>query len=425
MALITLNGSGLQTSSSNTNEGVKPVVTLEQKYDASILLTEESVQKSFFNEDYVREEMSEAVADALAATVTGASIYVTYFNMTKRNVADRSQQSDNVLEYDALHHSFFKILKFEMKVQGSFEFNFNQSPSVSEWKGSAFLYPYFKPNIGDYFLYEVENGVVGLFKVNNTTRLSIRSATWTRIDFELVKLPVTDTDDTTKMLEDSVSETFYFNTEAFLASNGALLTTTAQETINQLTIYRSNLIRYYYNKFFDNSYHHTFVKPDGVYDPYLVEFWYQLDEPCKGTTIPTRLITKPVNMERSIWYLILHPDDKIKDPVFAKYDNRLCVYRVWETTINSLINKSYVYLHDTTHSEEEEDYPLCDYITLASNSVQIGTILKNYLVDRLVNTELLINEILSVPEKDITDMFYQVPFLIFLCDCVIRKLKYG
>ena len=69
MALIKLSGSGSATSSFVENEGVKPVVDLKCKYDATSLLADEVVQKTYFNEDYETEELAEAISDALATTV--------------------------------------------------------------------------------------------------------------------------------------------------------------------------------------------------------------------------------------------------------------------------------------------------------------------------------------------------------------------
>lgn len=398
------------------------MVTLEEKYDASYLLEEEVTQNSYFNEDYVSEEYAEAVQDALATTVQGSSIFVTYFHMIRSNVADRTNQADNVIEYDSVHHAFHKILHFEMKVQGSFEFSFDQEPAVSKWQGTAYTYPYFKPNVSDYFLYMVEEGKLGLFKVNDVKRLSIRSATWTQIQFELVKYPVTDTDDTMKMLNESVSDTYVFDTDSFLASNGALLTTDESETIKLLIKYRSSLIDYYYMKFFDHNYHHTFIRPDGVYDPYMVTFWYWLEEPCRNQWIPARLINRPKNMPRSIWYHIRYPDTPIKDPVYPYYCIDTWRSRLWETTINSLINKKYVLIHELTDQHAMLDYPLTDYETRED---RFGQLLKLYMVDRVADTGMLIEEILDTTKKEPMRQFYETPFLIYECDCVIRKLKYG
>lgn len=397
------------------------MVTLKEKYDASVLLDEEVTQNSYYNEDYVTEELAEAVQDALATTVQGSSIFVTYYQMVRSNVSDGTNQADNVIEYDSVHHAYFKIMHFEMKVQGSFEFAFEQEPAVSKWTGTAYTYPYFKPNVGDYFLYAVEEGKLGLFKVNDVRRLSIRSATWSQIQFELVKYPVEEGDEVYTHLEESVSGTYYFDTDSFLASNGALLTTEESEIIAQLIRLRSSLIDYYYRKFYDHNYHHTFIRPDKVYDPYMLEFWYWLEEPCKGQWIPSRLINRPKHMNQSIWFHIRYPDTPIKDPVLPKYCIDKWTARLWETTINSLINKPYVLLHEEDPNCQMLDYPLVDYLNKDDRFHQL---LKMYMVDRVADTGMLVEEILETPRKALMDMFYQTPFLIYECDCVIRKLKY-
>lgn len=396
-------------------------MTLAEKYDAAVLLGEASVQKSYYNEDYVTEELAEAVQDALATTVAGSSIFVTYYQLVRSNVDDRTNQSDNVIEYDNVHHAYFRILNFEMKVQGSFQFNFLQDPQRSTWTGTAYTYPYFKPNIGDYFTYEVESGKLGLFKVNNVTRLGIRSATWSEISFELVKNPVDENDEYFKHLLESVTGTYYFDTEAFLASNGALLTTEESENLARLILLRDNLIQYYYSKFYDHNYHHTFIRPDGVHDPYMLEFWYWLEEPCKNLYIPSRLINHPREMNRSIWFWFRYPDKPIKDPLLKEYCIDIWKNRVWETTINSLINKPYVLIHVNDGKHEMKEYPLCNW---KERTDRFGTIEKQYLEDRVADTSLLIEEILTTPEKEPMDMFYETPFLIYVADCVIRKIKY-
>jgi hypothetical protein len=267
----------------------------------------------------------------------------------------------------------------------------------------------------------VESGKLGLFKVNNVIRLGIRSATWSEISFELVKNPVDENDEYFKHLLESVTGTYYFDTEAFLASNGALLTTDESENLARLILLRDNLIQYYYSKFYDHNYHHTFIRPDGIHDPYMLEFWYWLEEPRKNLYIPSRLINHPREMNRSIWFWFRYPDKPIKDPLLKEYCIDIWKNRVWETTINSLINKPYVLIHVNDGKHEMKEYPLCNW---KERTDRFGTIEKQYLEDRVADTSLLIEEILTTPEKEPMDMFYETPFLIYVADCVIRKIKY-
>lgn len=421
MGLINLNGSGFSTSSLNDNDGIKPVVNVAEIYDATPL--EQKVQESYYNEDYQREEQAVAIQDALATTVQGASIFVTYYQQIRSNVADRTNQADNVIAYDSVHHAFFKILHFEMKIQGSLDFSFEQEPSISQWQGAGITFPYFKPSVSDYFTYEVEEGKSGLFKVNNVKRLSIRSATWSQINFELVNYPVSD--DNLQFLTESVSDTYYFDTERFLASDGALLKSDEADIIEKLSLYRTNLIDYYYSKFYDNEYHHTFIRPDGVYDPYVITFWYQLEEPCRNALIPAKLIDKPKLFKQSIWYQFLFPEYSIKDPLIPLYVVEIWTCHIWETVINSLINREYIMLNADSAASGSSAYPLCDYVAKAADNNRMGIIEKNFLEDRVIDTSLLVEEILSTASKELLNMFYETPFLIYLCDCVIRKLKYN
>ena len=126
-------------------------------------------------------------------------------------------------------------------------------------------------------------------------------------------------------------------------------------------------------------------------------------------------------MNRSIWYHIRYPDSPIKDTVFPKFCIEKWHARLWETTINSLINKEYVLIHEPTDQHVMKDYPMCDYET---RSDRFGQLLKLYMDDRVADTAMLIEEILSTPQKELMAMFYETPFLIYECDCVIRKLKY-
>lgn len=418
MGLIKLSGAGSQISYAKENENFNQVVDVATKYDASTLIADEITQRSYLNEDYDVESVSDVVLDALAVTVQGASVFVTYFNYIRSNVDQRSNQADNVIEYDTVHYAYSKILHFEMKVQGSFNFDFAQDPSITSWTGTAYTFPYFKPNIGDYFIYSVDNNTTGLFKVTGIKRLGIRAQTWTEITFELVKYPATAEE--TAAIDESVANTYYFNTEAFLASNGALLTTAAAEVINLLTAYRLDLADYYFTKFFDKYYHHTFLRPDGAYDPYVVEFWYKLKDPCKNNKVPTKLIPSPFGLTRSIWWDILYPDRKIKDAPLTKYRLDIWNYRVWDTAITSLINKDYVNLYESTETTAL-DYPLWDYTTRTD---RFGTLLNLYLTAQTVNTDNLIADILATSSKDDTAIFYETPVLLHLCDRVIRKLKY-
>ena len=98
--------------------------------------------------------------------------------------------------------------------------------------------------------------------------------------------------------------TMYFDKYKYLAGNTTLLTTDAFQQKKDLEHIRLEIIEDYIERFYDREYS-TFMRPDGIYDPYIVEYWNKKVSIQDSTPHmrPTQILISVSNGigKRSIW----------------------------------------------------------------------------------------------------------------------------
>lgn len=208
-------------------------------------------------------------ARQLLGYVKGHRIPVTYYRqMRQGNLSIRSQIADYATQRSSLTTEYQKILNLEITLQQGLEFVTDPDHASAGLSGSGMMYPYMNPSVGDVFTYGLGDGRVGVFQISQVDPTSIRNQRIFRVNFVLQNF-LTEEEQTA--LDASVTQTSVFDKTNYLGGTATLLSETTYLNLQKLKAYRSNLSKFYHQKFYDPDIA-SYAYPGMAYDPYVVKF---------------------------------------------------------------------------------------------------------------------------------------------------------
>lgn len=376
----------------------------------------------------VIEEPSPTLA-ILAQYATGSTIQVTWYHHMNTETFGRSFESDISLALDNAHYCLLKINNFEMKLTDSINFEYNTGDVTSAIAGSAIVYPYFVPYQGDLFLYEVEPGHIGLFKVAEApTRLSIREGTYHRITFVLVAW---HTPEWNTKLEACVEDVAYFDVNRFLTTKGSLLSSDEKYLQTDIAKWIGVLTTYFCENFYDKRIFQTFVedpttKEEIPYDPYLVEFISRIIPISNMPGYPNQLVSDPLHWKRSLWFQLLDPEMVPNEILISKVKCLIHKVTYRTTRINALTNRPYIEL--TLEEDNVYSYPpfeLPEEYNTDPENITVPEQVKLYIVEHKVHPAHLIDLCKSIFTKTREEQYYYIAVLLFLLKKTHAALRSG
>ena len=307
------------------------------------------VEDTFHNRTSVNTDRFHQVVDDLKGFAEGSAVKVTYYkeHYSETDIHGRHNTEESL--HNA-HKSVLKIIGFEMRMTGALQYNHDTDENLSKMDGEAYTYPGFEPEIGDRFVYEIDHGKYGLFRiVKAPTRTSIRASTYFKISFSFVDYM---TETLAAQIDEGVMDVAYFDKKRFLHEPGALLI--HDEVVDMMFFeeQRAKMVHYYQQKFLDEQIMYSFMRPDGVYDPYVTDFMMKILDFSDLGTLATQLYQDAPYLEDSIWRAILDRNVPLESvPTgMTKVLHKLGSKSV---LVNSLINKYYMKFVD---SKSLKDY---------------------------------------------------------------------
>ena len=320
------------------NPGIKSVEPVVLKPADEKLVDQKYVDDTFHNATAVNVDRFPQVVKDLRGFADGKPITVLYFK-EHYSETDIKGRHYTVESTNNVHNSVLKIYNFEIRLSGSLEYNHNTEDAFSELTGEAFTYPGFIPEEGDRFIYEISIGRYGLFRVvRPPVRTSIRASTYHKISFALTDYL---TEEKMREYEAHVVDCAYFDKQRFLAEPGALLLHDEVVEIEYCKKQRAKMINYFQSKFLDDQIMYSYMRPDGVYDPYVTDFMRKILDFSETGVMVTQLYEGAPFMDESIWSALLDPDIPLESvpTSTAKYLYQLGSKSV---LVTSLINKPYL-----------------------------------------------------------------------------------
>lgn len=205
----------------------------------------------------------------LAGFIRGMRIRVTYYALKKQGGSnDQTALSDYTAERGAVTTEYTRILNQEIVLKEGLQFSFDGSKAASEIEYQALFYPGQQPNTGDKMLYELGPGQLVILTISLVEPLSPYQKTAYAISFSVQSF-ADHTD--IEALNGSTTSTFVWSPQMSYGTPYSVLTQDTYILLQFITAYRSELINYYFETFYDERLN-SFARPDGIYDPCCVRF---------------------------------------------------------------------------------------------------------------------------------------------------------
>ena len=425
MGLLTLQGSTSRQSTPEQNEHVIDNVTTqvspEQRH-----VNKPYTKDSFINKNSLNIDRYSGVLNTLERFIAGSDITVTYYHNQVATTNDLSNDADRAESLDPVHSNVMRIESFQFKLQDPMDFAYDGENTSSEYRGTGICYSGFTPVVGDWFLYEIEAGVVGRFEVDGVPeRLSIDSRTCHTIPFRLTGFP---DEQEIQQYETRVRKVAWFDLQTFLLGNATLLTSESYEFIMQAERTIRLLKEFYYDKFYERLEYKSYLRPDSVYDPYIVDFMNKVVGYDNVYNAPQQLITNRKFDRHSIWNKLLNPDLVPWYLLKMSYTRKRRTYSTNSVSINCLLNREYVELTDGTESSMEITNP---YIFEGLTDITSETysdfdkLVCGYLNSKCIHTQTLVLCIDNFMLWSEMDQFYRIPIMLLLLKESVRNIREG
>ena len=361
-------------------------------------------------------------AAALAlGLMKGHRILVTYYRLLNNQGSNnRTNMTDLPAMRDVLNTEYQKIMNLEITLPNGFTFTANPAQGSATMEGNALLYPGMNPSIGDMFLMGTGDGQVGVCRVS-----SIVINSWRQDRASIIKFVVTQFLDPSVAapMEGSVTLTSYFSKQNYLAGTRSLLSEQTYLQLQYIKAFRSNVCQYYFNTFFSRDLC-SFVRPDGLYDPYVVLF-------MDGKLTTDDVVIRPKNLlgrvpdlyAKTLWSRL---DDRYNTTLYGilpYYDlggfneramgvfmSELLGYSILYPTSDGTLGTPYLYTPNFYTNNQSEMTP---------EELLIYTAITQRLAGDL--SVLITNYLDPVYTLSALDQFYKIPIYIHLIDMSLQS----
>lgn len=339
------------------------------------------VKSTFNNQQAINIDRRGQVVQYMKGFAEGSPLTVTYYKdqNPETNVGGKNKISE--FNMNDVHFSYLKIHGFEIRLTAPLSYEHDkENGQENKLTGEAICYPGFRPEQGDRFTMEIENGITALMTIDDIPeRTAIRSSTYFRIHFWMTNRM---TDELNEALEKRVRDEAWFDKKRFLNEPGALLLHDEVVELKFLHLNHHKMISYYMSKFFERVVYKSLMRPDSVYDPYVVDFINQVVDYREMGGLPIQFLKDAPFMDVNIWRAILKetiPLQAVPSAVIIKKHGVGTTY----TRLNALINKNYLSfvespsiasIGSSDDTEATDDNTILDYDT-DHNSDMIGDLL--------------------------------------------------
>lgn len=209
--------------------------------------------------------------ETILAHVEGSSWTVDYYSQV---LAGDSGTSGQGLSTDPVFQQYKLVNGMEVKVTTALSSTQDTNTGAMTVQGTATVYPFVIPNVGDMFIADLLDGRRGIFQVTASNRLAIFRETCHSIDYELVDY---GTPERLNDLKRKVVQTTYFEKEFIYHGQNPILISDDYENLQFLRRNYGVLITQYFKRYYSKEYG-TLVMPDQsnvVYDAFLVRALFQ------------------------------------------------------------------------------------------------------------------------------------------------------
>jgi hypothetical protein len=402
----------------NTNKFAipnEPLIIGDKEYTQQI-----EVQNTFTNRTALDPKRYTDIHQLTLAYPSAFTLKVTFFNRySKHNTSTYASSSPQGIH--PVHKEYTQIDNYELKVVSGFEFSYDQENNKSDFTGEAIIYPGFVPKIDDFFIMDLGDGHLGLCRISNVVRLSMRQAAYHKVDVYLFAYM---NDQLWKDIQASVTNKVVFNKEAYFNDSISLLQHESYNYLNQAIELKQEIINYYFKTFYNRDLE-TLISDKNIYDPYLVEFIHHTIPLKESHKRPFQHINPLQDYERSLWSVLENKKYRSLKDCYPHYNIAIYDPSSFHVGMNALYQHPYIVLKQ----KGMNDYIFRSAFYTDTLSVVADYDLSHIFIQFLVNDQFNIKTIMHLV-SNFTSMdhklkFYHLPLYIYLLNEIISKLLKG
>lgn len=241
---------------------------------------------------------------SLLTYIEGAAWTVTYYSQVLDKDNDIRAQD---IELSGIYQQYTEINGMELKVTNVLQSSQDQSTNRMTVTGSANVYPFIIPNVGDMFAADVGDGREGIFRITTSEKKSLLKESIYFIEYSLLYYSDIDVVRRKDLVTKSINSYFYVKDFLLHGQNPLLISEDFNAYEDLVSLY-SEIAQNYFNSFFSNEYK-TLILPGQtsiVYDHFLTE------------AVLTILNTRDVPQLMHIRKMNVDDDDYLKQPQLWK-----------------------------------------------------------------------------------------------------------
>lgn len=257
---------------------------------------------------------------ALLTHISGMSWIVTYYSQVLG-------LNDSLKAYDPTtsptYQQYHRINAYELKLQGALDPSHDTQTNESTLTGTATLYPFLKPNVGDALFGDIGDGQTGQFTVTAVTEKTLLRQTCYEISFTLARY-------VTPTIQENISEKVvkdtYFYRDFMIYGQNPIVATDDYNALMNLRSLDKDIIDDWLYEFFSNE-HTSIIVPGqstSVYDPYVLKALMMLTDAMDNSLINQikqfNCQDRRIDRYMSVWDALMNQSGTQLRRCFRKYN---------------------------------------------------------------------------------------------------------
>jgi hypothetical protein len=293
-----------------------PIAQLKPTAQPPVILNEPKIESKDYCSTTIDNQINPLAS--LLSYVSGMPWTVNYYRQVITTQSDLKEQD---IGQANIYQQYEKIEKMEIRVTESITGAQNTQFAQMRVSGSALVYPFMVPNVGDTFLSDAGYGQPGIYTIDTVERKSFNKESVYQIQYHLLDF-LTGNEARFADLESKVIRTYVFDKSRLTQGLSPTLSTQDYANVQSLAQLYKIIVQYYFKTFYNKNYD-TLVIPGqgtGAYDPYLVDYLLRIVDTFDAQEI--RFVRNyavdgdPFSAQDQFWKVLLN-----RDPNMLPYVN--------------------------------------------------------------------------------------------------------
>lgn len=245
-----------------------PIASLKPTTESPVITNDPKIESKSYKSTVIDNSITPI--SSVLAYVEGFPWTVNYYSQIITTDSDLKEQ--DVGEAN-LYQPYRKIINLELRVTDPITGSQNTDTAQMTVGGTALIYPFLVPNVGDMFVTEAGLGQIGIYTIKSVERKSFNKTAVYSVEFSLMVF-VDKNSPRLVDLDTKTTQEYVFDKSRLIEGLAPTLQSKTYEQLTNLSDLYGTIVRFYFKTFYLKEYD-TLVIPaqgTGVYDSFLVDF---------------------------------------------------------------------------------------------------------------------------------------------------------